>query len=318
MRVRILATATLALIVLSGAQSLWAGPFAEVPSGHWAYAACARLAKMGLVAEPPGAFSGKPQLTRFEFGITILNSLTEVDRAALALPADADVKTTLNAVARALRLSPLSSEKDIAQAATDLRRLGLEFSDTLHALKLDQTRAVRALDAIDVDGARTWRSEALSVPLRGLSLAGANAGGDGLRVPIGHGTVALTYNRDLRAPEILDYLATVAAERGSKFEGIASAEPAIRDPQVSRVRTAYEYGVGPALTLSLAYEEIARNGQGLAPIDSASLASLGIGYRITRTASVTLSYSLLEYSNHLFDSPPLRDRVAETAVSIGF
>jgi long-subunit fatty acid transport protein len=72
------------------------------------------------------------------------------------------------------------------------------------------------------------------------------------------------------------------------------------------------------LTLSLAYEEIARNGQGLEPIDSASLASLGVGYKITRTASVTLSYSLLEYSNHLFDGPPLRDRVAETAVSIGF
>jgi len=315
MRVCSLAIATLALIVLSGAQSLWAGPFTEVPKGHWAYASCTRLAELGLVAEPPGAFSGKPLLTRFEFGITILSPLTEVDRAAEALPPGASASTTFNAIARSLRLSPLSSERDIARAAADLRRLGVEFSDTLHALKLDPARAIHALDTIDVDGARSWRSEALSVPLRGLSLAG---GGGGLRVPVGGGTVALTYNRELRAPEVLDYLAAVAAERGSRFEGIASAEPAIRDPRISRVRTAYEYGVGPALTLSLAYEEIARNGQGLEPIDSATLASLGIGYRITRTASVTLSYSLLEYSNHLFDSPPMRDRVAETAVSIGF
>jgi len=318
MRVWSLAIATLALLVLSGAQSLWAGPFTEVPSGHWAYASCARLAEMGLIAEPPEAFSGRPALTRFEFGIAVLNPLTEVDRAAQALPPDADAATTLNAVARALKLSPLSSETDLARAAAGLRRLGLEFSDILRALKLDPTRAIRALDALDIDGARAWRKEALSVPLRGLSLTRASSSGDGLRLPVGHGTVALTYDRDLRVPEILDYFAAVAAERGNKPEGIALAEPAIRDPQVSRVRTAYEYGVSPALTLSLAYEEIARNGQGLEPIDSASLASLGVGYKITRTASVTLSYSLLEYSNHLFDGPPLRDRVAETAVSIGF
>jgi hypothetical protein len=317
MRVWGLAIATLALIVLGGTQSLWAGPFAEVPKGHWAYASCTRLAELGLVAEPPSAFSGSPLLTRFEFGITVLSPLTEVDRAAEALPPGADAATTFNAIARSLKLTPLVSERELANAAADLRRLGAEFSDTLHALKLDPARAIRALDAIDADAARSWRSDALSLPRRGLSLTGTG-GGDGLRVPVGGGTVALTYNREFRVPEVLDYLAAAASERGSRSEGVASAEPAIRDPRVSRVRTAYEHGVGPALTLSLAYEEIARNGQGLAPIDSASLASLGIGYRITRTASVTLSYSLLEYSNYLFDSPPMRDRVAETAVSIGF
>jgi len=337
-----LAFATLMLIMLSGAQSLCAGaaakppptmsrlsasggsaaalaPFTEVPSGYWAYAACSRLAEMGLVAERPSAFTGTPQLTRFEFGITVLNPLAEVDRALSALPAEADPKTVLNAVARALRLGPSSSEMEIARAATDLRRLALEFADTLRALSLDPARAIRGLEALGADEVRAWRSEALSAPLRGLSLtSGATTTRDGVRVPIGHGSVALTYNRDLRAPELLDYMATIAAERSGRPEGAMAGQPALRDPQISRVRTAYEYGLGPALTLSLAYEEIARSGRGLELLDSASLASLGVGYRITRTASVTLSYSLLEYSNHLVDSPPLRDRVAETAVSIGF
>jgi len=318
MRGRCLAIATLVLITLSAAQSLWAGSFTEVPGGHWAYAACARLAEMGLLPERPSAFSGKPQLTRFEFGITVLDPLADIDRAVSALPADADPRTVLNATARALKLSPRSSETDIARAAADLRRLGIEFADVLRALNLDPARAVRALEAVAVGDVRAWRTEALALPLRGLSLTRGRSAGDSFRVPVGHGTVALSYDRDLRAPEMLDYLATVAAERGAKAGGVAAAGPALRDPQVSRVRTAYEYGLGPALTLSLAYEEIARSGQGLEPVDSASLASLGIGYKITRTASVTLSYSLLEYSNHLFDSPPLRDRVAETAVSIGF
>ncbi|MCJ7750588.1 MAG: hypothetical protein MUQ65_05785, partial [Armatimonadetes bacterium] len=73
---------------------------------------------------------------------------------------------------------------------------------------------------------------------------------------------------------------------------------------------------GSALTLSLAYEEIARRGQGLAALDEASLTSLGIGYQLTPSTSVKLSYSRLEYANYALDTPPLRVRVAETAGSI--
>ena len=337
MRCRYLAIAT--LILLGAAESLWAGPaaklpstirlgasgrsaalgpFAEVQSDHWAYAACARLAEMGIIPEPAATFSGKPQLTRFEFGVAILNPLNEVDRAVAALPANADAKSILNVTARALKLNPRSSEKEIARAAADLRRLAAEFADTLRALNFDPARASRGLEVLGRNEVRTWRAEALSLPFQVRPLAPARLPADSLRLPVGPGTVALTYGRDLRPPEMLDYLASLAAEKGAKVDGVSGAEPALRDPQVSRVRTAYEYGLGRALTLSLAYEEIARSGQGLEPLDSASLASLGIGYRITPSTSVKLSYSILEYSNYLFDSPPLRDRVAETAVSIGF
>ena len=336
MRVRCLVIAT--LIVFSAAESLWAetaarptpgsarvsassvasGPFTEVQSGHWAYAVCAHLSEMGLIADRPTSFSGSPLLSRFEFGVTILTPLSDVDRAIAALPPNAAVQTVLNATARALKLNPRASEKEAARAASDLRRLAAEFSGELRALNFDPTRATRALETLSVEGLRSWRAEALATPLRGLALAPAIAPADSFRVPVGHGTVALTYDRAFRPPGMLDYFASVAAERGAKTDGATAAEPALRDPQVSRVRTAYEYGIGRALTLSLAYEEIARSGQGLEPLDSASLASLGIGYRVTPSTSVKLSYSLLEYSTHVFDSPTLRDRVAETAVSIGF
>jgi len=308
------------LLMLGAAQTLWAGPFTEVPSGHWAYGACGRLAELGVLgSERASAFSGNPQLTRFEFGVAILEPLTEVDRAMAALPPEPEAKTARNAVTRALRVSPYSSEEQIAAGAADLRRLSGEFGDVLRGLGFEPGRAARGLQALDAAGLREWRAEALSAPGRALmALAPARRADDALRLPVGHGTVALSYDRDLRPPEVMDYLAASAAERGTKPDASGNAEPALRDPLVSRLRTAYEYGLGSALTLSLAYEEIARRGQGLAPLDSASFASLGIGYRLTPSASVKLSYSLLEYSNYVVDSPPLRDRMAETAVSIGF
>jgi len=304
--------------VLGAAQSLWAGPFDEVPSGHWAYAACGRLVGLGVLSGSSDAFSGKQRLTtRFEFGIAVSTPLREIDRAVASLPGSSSAEAVLNAVAIALKFNPRLSERDMASAAADLRNLGLEFDDVLRTLRFNPARALHALRGLKLDALRTWRVEALSMPLQSLMLA-PKAPADSLRFPFGRGAVALTYDRDLRLPGLLDYLASAAAERAARPDGATTVEPALRDPQVSRMRTAYEYGLRPALTLSLAYEEIARRGQGLEPLDTASLASFGIGYRLTPTTSLKVSYSLLEYSNHIFDTPPLRDRVAETAISIGF
>ncbi len=76
--------------------------------------------------------------------------------------------------------------------------------------------------------------------------------------------------------------------------------------------------MGSAVTLSLGREEISRYGQDKAPLDAASLTSLGVGYRFTPSASVKVSYSLLDYQNYTSDAPPVRERVAETSVSVEF
>lgn len=319
MRAGCLMLACAALLGATG--TLWAGPFTEVPAGHWAYEASRNLAAMNLLSVNPATdFSGDPQLTRFEFGIAVVEPLTQVAEAVRSLPSGADQGAVLSAVARALDLSPRYSEKELAAAAADLRRLGQEFADVLRSLGLDPDRAGSALDPLtDSESMRQWRAEALQGIAAPPESAALQPAQDTLRLPFAQGTVALTFNRDLRSPELLDRLAASAAVgRIRDVEGPVSAEPALRDPVVSRLRTAYEYGLGSTLTLSLAYEEIARRGHGLSALDAASLASVGVGYRVTPSASLTLSYSLLEYSNYVFDTPSVRDRVAETAVSIEF
>ncbi len=309
------------LILLGAALPLWAGPFSEVPRGHWAYGEYANLAALGLLGpEDASAVRADAQLTRFEFALAILDPLISIEEAASALRPDADDMALLRAVARALRLSPNSSEEEIARAATGLRRLRDEFGDELRTLNFDRQLSDRALQVLaDADAVRAWRAEALAPPRGALALAEAEASPTGLRVPFARGTVALTLPSDGQLPGLLDSLALSAATANPVgLQPAGGADPAVADPRISRLRTAYEYGVGSALTLSLAYEEIARHGQGLEALDSASLASVGVGYQLTPSASVKLSYSLLEYANYVFDTPPRRDRVAETAVSIEF
>lgn len=311
-----------ALLVLLGVvSSLWADPFSEVPAGHWAYEEWDHLASLGMLpGQQTTSLPDHPQITRFEFGIAVLEPLSSIDDAVASLGPDPDSKALLSATARALRLTPRSSEEEIAQAAAGLLHLSDEFGDELQALNFDPARAARGLQALtDPDAVRGWRTEALVPTARMMALTDSGAPADALRVPLARGTVALSLPRNPKLPELLDYLAqSAAAEAASGPGGYGLAEPALKDPQISRLRTAYEYGVGSALTLSLAYEEIARRGQGMAALDTASLASFGIGYQLTPSTSVKLSYSLLEYSNYVLDTPPLRDRVAETAVSIGF
>lgn len=310
-----------ALLLLCAASPLWAGPFSEVPSDHWAYRACTALVAADVLsATTEAGFTGDPQLTRFEFGLALLEPLSGLDRALGGLPDAADEGARLRAATRALGITPRASEEEIASVFSNLRRLTIEFSDVLRSLNFDSSSVVAALRGLgDSEAVRSWRVKALARPAYAVGLASGSAPDEAVRVPLAHGRVALSLTNPENSPELLDYLATAAAAaQGENGLSPGAAEPALADPRVSRLRTAYEYGLGSALTLSLAYEEIERRGQGFAALDAASLASLGIGYKLSRSASVKLSYSLLEYSNYALDAPPLRDRVAETAVSIEF
>jgi hypothetical protein len=313
------------LLLLGAASPVWAGPFTAVPADHWSYRACARLSSLGVLDEQGQAtFTGAPELTRFEFGIALVDPLTAIDQAVAATGSDASAATRLTVVLQALDLTPRHSEAEIGAAFGDLHRLTNEFADVLEAMNFDTDRVLVTFPAVqDEEAIRRWRLESLSQPDRTVALVDRRAptltSDTGVRVPLAHGTVGLSLSNPAHAPELLDYLAKSASAGSAKeISGPGGAEAALTDPRVSRLRTTYEYGVGSALTLSLAYEEIARRGQGLADIDAASLTSLGIGYQLTPSTSVQLSYSLLEYSNYALDTPPLRDRLAETAVSIEF
>ncbi len=313
------------VILLGAASPLWAGPFAEVPSDHWAYRSCARLASVGILGQDRQAdFSGATPITRFEFGIALLGPLTEVDKALTALPASADGRSRLRAALATLGVSPRQSEAAISASFRDLRRLVGEFGDVLASLGLNVDRVNRGLAALGgEDSIRVWRLEMLAQPASGSTVTSERAVGgvpvETVHVPLARGTVGVSLTNPQDAPLVLDYLSkSASALRPLSLTAAGPAEAAITDPRISRLRTTYEYGIGSALTLSLAYEEIARRGQGLAAMDAASLTSLAIGYQLTPSTSVKLSYSLLDYSNYALDTPPVRDRVAETAVSIEF
>jgi hypothetical protein len=299
----------------------WAEPFNEVPAGNWSYSACARLVSLGLLpAERSTDFSGRPALTRFEFATAILQPLSEVDRARRALPAKSPTGTVRETAADALSLDPKVSELEISGAASDLIHLAAEFESELQILGFVPTQAVHALQLLaDPVAAREWRTAALSHPLLLPALRPGETG-QPMRVALGHGAVALDYDRSLRAPEFLDSLArlTSSGPGGTPSRGGGSAAAALSDPSISRLRTAYEYVLGSGLTLSVGREEIARRGSNLLPLDAATLTSLGIGYPVTPSASVKVSYSLLDYQSYVTNAPPVRERVAETAVSIQF
>ena len=306
------------LLLLGVGSALWADPFAEVPTGHWAYGACSRLVSLGVLpADRATGFSGRPALTRFEFATALLAPLSEIDRALRASKSKPDAKARLDAAAASLAVNPRASETEVARAASELARLGAFFSEELHSLSLDPAEAVRSLSLLSNRATvRTWRTETRARSL--TSLPQDTPLGDDVRFPLGHGSVAFDYSRGQKAPQILDYLATSRSGAGLTAANAGAASAAFSDPLVSRLRAAYEYGLGPAVTVSLGHEEIARGGEGLFPLDAASLTSLGIGYQFARSASVKVSYSLLDYRNYASDTPPVRERMAETSVSVEF
>ena len=229
---RNLAIACLVLCMLATAPA-WAEPFNEVPTGNWSYSACARSVSLGLLpAERSTDFSGRPALTRFEFATAILQPLSEVDRALRVLPAKSPTRSVRETAAEALSLDPKVSELEIAGVVADLIHLAAEFEPELQILGFIPTQAVRALQLLTdpVAGARV----ADRGPVAPASSAALRPGESGqpMRVALGHGAVALDYDRSLRAPEILDSLARLTSSGlgGTPSRGSGSAAAALSDP----------------------------------------------------------------------------------------
>jgi hypothetical protein len=78
-----------AVFILCVASTAFAGPFADVPVGHWAYSAINQLAKDGIVAGYGDAdFGGDKTMTRYEMAIVVGKALEysgKADKANKAL-----------------------------------------------------------------------------------------------------------------------------------------------------------------------------------------------------------------------------------------
>jgi hypothetical protein len=98
------------------AQGAASGPFADVPTDHWAYQSVDTLQKAGIViGYPDGTYGGRRAMTRYEFAVAIARLLKLINP-----PVD---------------LSPYAKTSDLDQLRSDLLAKLQQNTDALNALK---------------------------------------------------------------------------------------------------------------------------------------------------------------------------------------
>lgn len=130
-----------ASITMAATASYAQGPFADVPTDHWAYAAVNQLQQQGIfTGYPDGTFGGKRAMTRYEFAVAL-------QRAINFLMTNAGGKVDLGPLTS--RVDALEGRVNNLQGAVDnLNRLVNEFRDTLAQLGTNVDQLRRDLNAL--------------------------------------------------------------------------------------------------------------------------------------------------------------------------
>ncbi|MDR5695768.1 MAG: S-layer homology domain-containing protein, partial [Armatimonadota bacterium] len=142
-----------AALLLALVAPVFAQPFADVPTDHWAYDAIAELAAKGLVeGYPDGTFKGDRALTRYEMAMIVARLLARIEAVAAQIPGPPPApevrRADLDAVRRditALRSSIDTINRLVREFQTDLQALGVRIEsieEELRTLKagLDKTK----------------------------------------------------------------------------------------------------------------------------------------------------------------------------------
>ncbi len=157
--------AALSLAALSAAPAAFAqggGPFADVPTDHWAYAAVDKLQKQGIViGYPDMTYGGKRSMTRYEFAVAIARLLDKMGGTQ-----------DLSEYVKRGELDPYAKKTDLDGLATKadldaLRRLVNEFQTELTTLGVDLDAVKKRLDALE------GRVRAIENELKRVQIGGA-------------------------------------------------------------------------------------------------------------------------------------------------
>jgi len=305
------AASWLVLAVLLAFPSLgWAGPFTAVPPGHWAYGECAYLAGLGLIGTGLD-FTGKHELSRYEFSMALAAPVEGLARAGQT------GSTAAQAVCSQLSaLTPVDRKK----AGESLVRLVGEFRDALAFVGQDTDKARKQAKELASGVLPSW----LARPPISLRPSGVLASGRetaaGLAYELGSGRLALRYSETPAEEASLGHIGLAVPGGGlTPTKGSGSlANTATRDPLVRSLRGSLEYGLTNDLTLDLAYERMVREGRGMVNLDTTDLRSLGLGYRLSPSASLKLRYHVIEYNEPNAPAPRYQDRLTEGRLSISF
>jgi len=139
------ATAAVALAGVAPAFAQAGGPFADVPTDHWAYSAVDKLQKAGVViGYPDGTYGGKRAMTRYEFAVAIARLLDKVgtppDLSNYYTKPEADAKFATKA-----DLAGLATKEEVQT----LRNLVDEFHTELTTLGVDLDATKKRLAALE-------------------------------------------------------------------------------------------------------------------------------------------------------------------------
>ena len=129
--------AFIGLPAISHAQAA-SGPFADVPTDHWAYQSVDTLQKAGIViGYPDGTYGGRRPMTRYEFAVAIARLLAQMNKGGSA----ADLA--------ALRTDLEGRIAGNTAAVDELRKLVDGFGPELTRLGVDVAAANARLDALE-------------------------------------------------------------------------------------------------------------------------------------------------------------------------
>jgi len=138
-----------AALLLALVAPVFAQPFADVPTDHWAYDAIAELAAKGLVeGYPDGTFKGDRALTRYEMAMIVARLLARIEAVAAQIPGPPPpppAPEVRKADVDALRRSIDTINRLVREFQTDLQALGVRIESIEEELRnlrgqLDKTR----------------------------------------------------------------------------------------------------------------------------------------------------------------------------------
>lgn len=148
-----------------------AGPFADVPTDHWAYSAVDRLQKAGIViGYPDMTYGGKRAMTRYEFAVAIARLLDKIPPPPPPPGPPVNPGITQDQLNQAL--APYAMKSDLQGLAKqsdvdNLRRLVTEFQTELVTLGVDIDAVKRRLDTLE------GRVKAIENELKRVQVGGA-------------------------------------------------------------------------------------------------------------------------------------------------
>jgi hypothetical protein len=137
------ATALLAVASVSPAFAQASGPFADVPTDHWAYQSVDKLQKDGIViGYPDGTYGGKRAMTRYEFAVAIARLLEKIPP-----PVDLSNYYTKEQTDEAIKAGTagFATKEEVAE----LRKLVNEFQTELTTLGVDLDALKKRMTALE-------------------------------------------------------------------------------------------------------------------------------------------------------------------------